>query len=308
VTSIRGVSEVLAGPTRFWAGAGLFLLVVAGVAYSYGAWYAGVLVLDAVPVQELKAGSSWVGQFKYITDGSGIERRIFHPGPDSFSAEVVMDDLMSVDVSSAGYSSGQAWELAKDEEKTESEAKTETTGISRAELIKNLKDTGMVSGAEEAGRLGNSVTVGVFGSEEEARVAAARLRDSGRPASVTAIKDSSGKTTYRLESGAFGSQEEAAAYQHELESQGLMGSSTPPAGGSSNAGGAAPAGGGTTPPATGGGGPTTGPGDNQGGNGGGTTPPPTGGSTGNAGAASGGSSSGDSGGSAGPTGRAVKDL
>jgi len=310
VANIRDVSQVLAGPTRFWAGVGLFLLVVGGVAYSYGAWYAGVLVLDAVPVRELKAGSSWVGQFKYITDGSGIERRVYHPGPDSLQADVVMDDLMSVDISAGGYSSGAAWELSRDEEKTESEATTETTGISREELIKNLKLTGMVTRDEQAGRLSNSVTVGVFGSEEEARAAAARLRDSGRPATVTTVKDPSGKTEYRLESGAFGSQEEAAAYQRELEGQGLMGSSTPAGGGSGNGGGTASAGGGTTPP-TGVGSGTTGPTGNPTGNGGGTTTPPAGGPSGNGGdtgATSGSDTSGGGSGTGGPTGREVKDL
>jgi hypothetical protein len=268
-----GWTSLFLGPLRFWLGAGAFLLVVAGIAYGYGAWYAGALLRDAVAVREVRANSSWTARFQY-EEVNGIRRRVELPGPDGLNSNVSLDDLATVDAQSGGYQtySSVVRELASEDEDAK-DKEEQAKGMSREELLKNLRQTGIMVGEVDTSTWRESVEVGSGLTADEARSRAQRFRETGRDVEVETYTDSSGKTLYRLKYGRVRTPEEAAALRGELERDGLL------KGGSSDSGGGNTTGGGgtTTPPTTGGGGGTTAPPTTGGG--GGETPPTTGGGT-----------------------------
>lgn len=271
---------LLLSPLRFWLGAGAFLLIVAGMSYGYGSWYAGVLLKDAAAVREVRANSSWTAQFQY-EEVDGVRRRVDLPGPERFSADIALDDLASVDTQNAGYSSYGAVvrELGSTEEEDEKD-KEQSGAISREELLRNLRMTGIMLNETDTGSWKETVGVGEGLTADQARAKAEEFRRTGRDVEVETYRDPSGETRYRLNYGRVRTPEEAAALRKELESEGLLGGGSP--GGTHTDGGngaTGATGGGTTAP-TGGngdGGSTTPPGGNGGGaSGGGTSAPPAG--------------------------------
>jgi hypothetical protein len=262
------------GPLRFWLGAGAFLLVVAGIAYGYGAWYAGALLQDAATVREVRANSSWTAQFQY-EEVNGIRRRVELPGPDGFNANISLDDLATVDTQSAGYQTYGAVlrELGNEEDEAKKKEEEQAKAMSREELLKNLRQTGIMVGEVDTSSWRESVDVGSGLTAEQARSRAEQFRQTGRDVEVETYTDGSGQTRYRLKYGRVSTPEEAQALRHELEQNGLLESGPSSSGGHS--GGTGDGGGTTTPPTgTHDGGTTTPPAT-----GGGTTPPSTGGGT-----------------------------
>ncbi len=271
-------------PIRFWLGAGAFLLVLGGMSYGYGAWYAGVLLKDAAPVREIRANSSWTAQFQY-EEVDGVRRRVDLPGPERFAIDVALDDLASADPAAGGFSgTGAVLSELGDPDDDEDKAKQEQGAVSREELIRNLRDSGILTSGGDPSSWRETVQVGEGLTEDEARAKAEAFRKTGRDVEVETYTDGSGETRYRLNYGRVRTTEEAEALRRELAGAGLIGGtgSQPP----SNGGGT------TTTPPTDPTGPTeptgpTGPGPGpEGPSGGGTTttpptgPAPSGGETG----------------------------
>jgi hypothetical protein len=281
---VRGTpnwAALLLSPLRFWLGAGAFLLIVAGMSYGYGSWYAGVLLKDAAAVREVRANSSWTAQFQY-EEIDGVRRRVDLPGPERLSADIALDELASADAENAGYSSYGAVlrELGSTDEEDEKNKDEQTGAISREELLRNLRMTGIMLNETDTRSWKETVGVGEGLTADEARAKAEEFRRTGRDVEVETYQDPSGETRYRLNYGRVRTPEEAAALRKELESEGLLGGGSH--GGAhtdGGSGGTEPSGGGTTAPTggNGNGGSTAPTGGNGGGPGpGGTTAPPTG--------------------------------
>jgi hypothetical protein len=252
------------GPARFWLGVAVALIVVGGIAYTYGAWYASVLTMDAVAVREIQQRASWPGRFQYSDEGSGLRVRVRRSAPDTFDPRFSLDYLDAVDIASGGYSSyGEAQRIMemRIEEEDEEEEEEEQQGMDRSEYLRAMRETGLLTGEEQARGRNHTVVVDEFGSQGDARAAAQRLRSLGRPVELQEVRGEDGTVSYRLQSGSFPTLQEAEAYQQELEQAGLIGGSSsggsttettepqPPSGAGSSEG---PGGGETTPPTGGG--------------------------------------------------------
>jgi hypothetical protein len=278
VRAVPNWGALLLSPLRFWLGAGAFLLIVAGMSYGYGSWYAGVLLKDAAAVREVRANSSWTAQFQY-EEVDGVRRRVDLPGPERLSADIALDELASADTQNAGYSSYGAVlrELGSTDEEDDKNKDEQSGAISREELLRNLRMTGIMLNETDTGSWKETVGVGEGLTAEQARAKAEEFRRTGRDVEVETYKDPSGETRYRLNYGRVRTAEEAAALRKELESEGLLGGGSHD--GTHTDNGAGANGGGATTPPTGGnanGGSTTPAGGNGGGSGnGGTSAPPT---------------------------------
>lgn len=247
--------QILLGPGRFWLGVAISLFVVGSVTYTYGAWYAAVLAMDAVPVREIQERASWTGRFDYREVADGLRVRVRRPAPETLDALFSVERLDELELADAGYSrrsgAGGASGAGDGEEGTPEEG--EAKPFDRSEFIQAMRETGILTGEEVAQGRTHTVIVDEFADAGSAREAAQRLRELGRDVALQEVRGGDGRVRYRLESGSFDSREAAEAYQRELEAAGLMPGS-----------GAAPSTGGETPPPVGGGGSTTG----------GTEPPP----------------------------------
>ncbi len=237
--------QILFGPARFWAGVAILLFVVGTVCYTYGAWYASVLTMDAVPVREIRERSSWPGQFAYREEADGLRIRVRRPAPDLLSPQFSMDVLADVDLTTGGYSNYAEVRRAAETDEEEGEEEQEQKPFDRSEYLKAMRETGLLTGDEQAQGRSHTVVVDEFGSQDEAREAARKLRELGRDVALEEVRDGDGGVSYRLQSGSFPSIAEAEAYQRELEAAGLM------EGGGSSAGEASTDAG-TTPPPSGG--------------------------------------------------------
>lgn len=214
--------QILLGPARFWAGVAILLFVVGTVCYTYGAWYASVLTMDAVPVREIRERSSWPGQFAYRDEAEGLRIRVRRPAPDLLSPQFSIDVLADVDLTGGGYSNfPEALRVAKTDEE-EGEEEQEQKPFDRSEYLKAMRETGLLTGEEQARGRSHTVVVDEFESQDEARAAAQRLRELGRDVALEEVRGDDGAVSYRLQSGSFPSIAEAEAYQRELQAAGLM--------------------------------------------------------------------------------------
>lgn len=224
MTRLRHYSDMLLAPGRFWMGVACLLALVGGVAYTYGAWYGGVLVRDAVPVRQIKDNQSWKSSMQFVEDLPGLRRRVQRPAPDALTAELYYDPVESVDLSSGDYVpySRAVWELRSEETTEEGKEEPAKPTYTHEEYLRQLQESGVVGWREQraSGRT-HAVTVGEGLGESEARALAARLLEQGRDASLVAKTDARGRTVYEVRSGGFSSQAEAQAYAKELEAAGL---------------------------------------------------------------------------------------
>ncbi len=265
--------RMLISPVRFWFAVAALLVVVYGMSYAYGAWYASLIVQDAVPIREIRSSARWLGQFEFRDLGNGLRERDFHPAPDSVRFSLTRDLFEEADVLGGGYKTfGRVLAELGDEEEEETEEEGED--ISYEDWTANLRRTGILLSEPNVANRTLGVAVGEYSDASEARAKVSEFLSTGRHAEVEEVVGRDGQRRYRVVHGAVSSQEELAALQGELESAGLIQSgggtgTTPPnpdPNGGANTNGASGAGGGgsETPPDPGPG-PVTG---------GGETPPP----------------------------------
>ncbi len=212
--------RIVTSPVRFWFAVGALLVVVYGMSYAYGAWYASLIVQDAVPVREIRSSARWIGQLEYRDLGNGVRERDFHPAPDDVRFRLTRDMFEEADIAGGGYTTfGRVRaELSKEEEEDEEE----TQDISYEEWTANLKRPGILLSSEPnvASRtLG--VAVGEYTSASDARAKVSEFLATGRHAEVEEVTGPDGQTRYRVVHGAGASQEALSALQHELVSAGL---------------------------------------------------------------------------------------